>query len=205
MHRHHVINDLIWRALFKAGLPSIKESHGLLRSDNKRPDGLTLIPWRDGRCTTCDVTVTDIVVPSYLNISSACAASAAEAAAKRKEDKYTDIACNYYFFPSRHTVLLIRSVRTSSLLWAIVFYQSLMTHERHFSFSNVFMLQFNGLMLSASPIHSAILMWKCDVYSQPRHIVRDFFRLQSLQISNAFGNEVQRATKIIIIKWHDST
>jgi len=55
--RHHFINDLAWRALSKAGFPSIKEPHGLLRSDNKRPDGLTLIPWRDGRCATWDVTV----------------------------------------------------------------------------------------------------------------------------------------------------
>jgi len=33
-----------------------------------------------------DFTVTDIVAPSYLSMSSACAASAADAAAKRKED-----------------------------------------------------------------------------------------------------------------------
>jgi len=37
---------------------------------------------------TWDVTVTDTVAPSYLSMSSACAASAAEADAKRKEEKY---------------------------------------------------------------------------------------------------------------------
>ena len=67
------------------------------RSDNKHPDGLTLIPWRDGRCATWDVKVTDTVAPSYLSITSACAASAAEAAAERKEKKYSNIACNYHF------------------------------------------------------------------------------------------------------------
>jgi len=77
----------IWRVLSKAGFPSIKEPHGLLRSDNRRPDGLTLISWRDDRCATSDVTVTDTVAPSYLSMSSACAASAAEAAAKRKDEK----------------------------------------------------------------------------------------------------------------------
>ena len=97
--RHHFLNDLIWRALSKAGLPSIKEPQGLLRSDNKRPDGLTLIPWREGRCLTWDVTVTDTVAPSYLSISSVSAASAAEAAAKRKEEKYSKITCNYLFCP----------------------------------------------------------------------------------------------------------
>jgi len=47
--RHHFANNLIWRSLSKAGCPSIKEPQGLLRSDGKRPDGLTLIPWQDGR------------------------------------------------------------------------------------------------------------------------------------------------------------
>jgi len=32
-------------------------------------------------------------------MSSACASSAAEAAAKRKEEKYIEIACNHHFFP----------------------------------------------------------------------------------------------------------
>jgi len=85
--------------LSKVGFPYIKEPHGLLRSDNKIPDGLTLIPWRDGRCATWDVTVTDTVAHSYLSISSACAALAAEAAAKRKKEKYIEIACNHHFFP----------------------------------------------------------------------------------------------------------
>jgi len=37
--------------------------------------------------------------PSYLRMSSACAASAAEAAAKRKEEKYIEFAWNHHFFP----------------------------------------------------------------------------------------------------------
>ena len=97
--RHHFVNDLIWRSLSKAGFPSIKEPQGLLRSDGKRPDGLTLIPWRDGRCATWDVTVTDTVAASYLNATSHTAGSAAEAAASRKEVKYAAISTNYLFFP----------------------------------------------------------------------------------------------------------
>lgn len=97
--RHHYINDLIWRALSRAGIPSVKEPHGLVRSDGKRPDGLTLIPWRTGRCATWDVTVTDTVAPSYLSIASRDAASVAEAAAQRKVDKYAAISQTYLFFP----------------------------------------------------------------------------------------------------------
>jgi len=56
--RHHFVNDLIWRSLSKAGFPSIKELQGLLGSDGKPTDGLTLISWQDGRCATWDVPVT---------------------------------------------------------------------------------------------------------------------------------------------------
>jgi len=57
--RHHALNDLIWRALSKADIPATKEPPGLLRTDGKRPDGVTLLPWKNGRCATWDVTVTD--------------------------------------------------------------------------------------------------------------------------------------------------
>jgi len=49
MARHHEINDLIWRALCKANVPSVKELSGLVRVDGKRPDGSTLIPWHAGK------------------------------------------------------------------------------------------------------------------------------------------------------------
>ena len=55
--RHHSFNDLVWRAMSKADIPAVKEPSGLLRTDGKRPDGVTLIPWKDGRCVTWDVTV----------------------------------------------------------------------------------------------------------------------------------------------------
>ena len=64
--RHHGLNDPIWRVLSAANIPAAKEPSGLLRSDGKRPDGLTLIPWQNGRSVTWDVTVTDTVAQSYL-------------------------------------------------------------------------------------------------------------------------------------------
>ena len=48
--RHSNVNDIIHRSLNRAGIPAIKEPSGLTRSDGKRPDGQTLIPWNDGRC-----------------------------------------------------------------------------------------------------------------------------------------------------------
>ena len=35
--RHHVFNDIIWRAVGAAGIPAVKEPSGLDRQDGKRP------------------------------------------------------------------------------------------------------------------------------------------------------------------------
>ena len=65
--RHHALNDLVWRALGRAKVPAVKEPVGLMRSDGKRPDGLTQIPWQAGKCMTWNVTVTDTLqAESYL-------------------------------------------------------------------------------------------------------------------------------------------
>ena len=71
---YHSLNDLVWRGLSVAHIPSTNEPSGLLRSDGKRPDGLTLIPWKNGRCVTLDVTVTDTMVQSYLPATSGLSA-----------------------------------------------------------------------------------------------------------------------------------
>ena len=64
-------------------------------TDGKCPDDLTLTPWKEGRFSTWDVTVTDTVAASYLNATSACAGSAAEAAAARKQKKYSEVGCDF--------------------------------------------------------------------------------------------------------------
>jgi len=97
--RHYAINDLVYRALQRADIPATKEPAGLMRSDGKRPDGLTLVPWQGGRSVTWDVTVTDTLAESYLNSTSAVAGGAAEAAASRKEQKYAALSSTYNFVP----------------------------------------------------------------------------------------------------------
>ena len=76
--RHHQLNDIVRRAFLRANIPSVMEPTGLSRGDGMRPDGMTLIPWQSGKNVTWDVTVTDIIVDSYLHISKAGADSAAE-------------------------------------------------------------------------------------------------------------------------------
>jgi len=47
--RHHSLNDLVWRAMAKADIPALKEPPGLLRTNGKRPDGVTLLPYKQGK------------------------------------------------------------------------------------------------------------------------------------------------------------
>src|SRR6218665_2335797 len=61
--RHSNVNDIIHRSLNRAGIPAIKEPSGLTRSDGKRPDGQTLIPWSGDRTLLWDATVRDTWPP----------------------------------------------------------------------------------------------------------------------------------------------
>ena len=70
-----------------------------MRSDGKRPDGLTQIPWQASKCMTWDVTVTDTMAESYLQATSASAGGTVEGAANRKELKYQSLACTHTFIP----------------------------------------------------------------------------------------------------------
>ena len=97
--RHATLNDIIFRSLTRAGFPSTREPVGLSRTDGKRPDGLTLIPWRAGRCLIWDATVTDTSAASYLPDTSRVAGAAAERAAARKHVKYCELSATHLFVP----------------------------------------------------------------------------------------------------------
>ena len=95
--RHQAINDVIARAFVAADMPVPEEPNGLLISDNKRPDGLTLLPWQDGKPLAWDVTVICPLAASY--ISGYTSGAAAELAASRKCTKYANLPNSYIFQP----------------------------------------------------------------------------------------------------------
>ena len=99
MSRHQHLNDIVWKAVIRAGVPAIKEPSGLIRTDGKRPDGLTQIPWAEGKCVTWDVTVTDTLAVSNLQMTSVSAGAAAENAAAKKVEKYSNLSSMYTFVP----------------------------------------------------------------------------------------------------------
>jgi hypothetical protein len=82
--RHHNLNDVVVRALTKAGVPVQKEPLGVVRTGGKQPGGVTLIPWQHGRCLTWDVTVVNFVALSRISVSQCQPAGAAEAAGAKR-------------------------------------------------------------------------------------------------------------------------
>jgi len=76
-----------------------KEPIGLFRSDGKRPDDLTLVPWQSGKSLCWDVTVSCLLAESYVSEAAREAGAAAELAATHKEVKYAGIVGCHIFEP----------------------------------------------------------------------------------------------------------
>jgi len=97
--RHNAVNDLIKRALTSAGIPTILEPKSLCRDDGKRPDGLTVLPWANGRCMVWDFTCPDSLAASHLNRAVVGPGSVANDAESRKSAKYQTLSPLYCFTP----------------------------------------------------------------------------------------------------------
>lgn len=97
--RHQQLNDMVARTLAPVGVPASKEPVGLSRSDGKRPNGMSLIPWQGGKLLVWDVTVTTTLADSYVASAARRAGEVAELAAARKRAKYSEISNSYHFLP----------------------------------------------------------------------------------------------------------
>ena len=97
--RHSAMNDLIKRSLATAEIPSRLEPTSLSRSDGKRPDGMSLMPWKQGRCLVWDVTCPDTLAQSHLNRAVTGSGVVATDAESRKRIKYEIISQTHCFVP----------------------------------------------------------------------------------------------------------
>ena len=97
--RHDNVNILLKRALVQAKLPATNEPYGLSRKDGKRPDGLTLTTWKNGKCLIWDFTCADTLCKSYVNLCSKVAGAAANEREKIKRKNYMELANDYWFVP----------------------------------------------------------------------------------------------------------
>ena len=93
--RHNTLNDMLCRACVRSGVPSSREPIGLFRSDGKRPDGMTLVPWKVGTCLTWDVACPDTLAASHRALTFVTLGAATERAALLKHTKYAAIKATY--------------------------------------------------------------------------------------------------------------
>ncbi|KPJ10712.1 hypothetical protein RR48_07718 [Papilio machaon] len=99
LSRHAALNYVVCRALVSINVPAILEPNRIARDDGKRPDGLTLVPWKSGRCLVWDATCVDTLAASYLHGTSVTTGATASEAQTRKRRKYVYLSRNYIFFP----------------------------------------------------------------------------------------------------------
>jgi len=90
--RHNAVNELIRRTLLTAGIHSRLEPTNLSYKDDKRPDGVTIMPWSRGRCAEWDFTC-------YRVSRVTGSGEVASEAERKKSDKYTELTAMYYFPP----------------------------------------------------------------------------------------------------------
>jgi hypothetical protein len=91
------VNDIVHRALGRAGIAAGKEPTGLLAGSSLRPDGATLIPWATGKCLAWDFTTPDTLAASHLAATSITAGAAAAHASTQKVQKYRSLTPTHHF------------------------------------------------------------------------------------------------------------
>ena len=77
----------------------ISEEQVGCRDDGKRPDGLTVMPWSNGRCLVWDFTCPDTLAVSHLNRAVIGPGTVANDAESRKAAKYISLTNMYSFMP----------------------------------------------------------------------------------------------------------
>jgi hypothetical protein len=97
--RHNLVNDILCRAFVSAGTLATREPHNLCTRDAKRPDGVTQVPWKRGRCLAWDATCPNTFAASHLSDNTVVAGSAAAKAESNKVQKYRDIIAGVDFVP----------------------------------------------------------------------------------------------------------
>ena len=95
--RHAAPNDIVKQTLESIKIPCHLEPSGLFRSDDKRPDGASIVPWKGGKVLIWDATCPDTLAPSHLRLAVREAGAVADDAEFRKTQKYSNLVSSHYF------------------------------------------------------------------------------------------------------------
>ena len=133
--RHSQVNDIICRALVRAGVSAHREPTGTITGSGMRPDGASLIPWIRGKCLAWDATIPDTLAASHLSSTSSQVGAAAAHASASKLQKYGPLLNTYYFVPVAIETLGVWNVEGLELMREIDRRTSVITgdpRETHF-------------------------------------------------------------------------
>ena len=97
--RHYSLNDIVKRSLAMAGFPSSLEPTGLDDRDGRRPDGITIFPFSNGKCLTWDATCSDTYCKTNIGDTAHNPGAAASKAEERKRAFYSRLESRYRFEP----------------------------------------------------------------------------------------------------------
>ena len=82
-----------------AKIPCHLEPTGLYRSDGKRPDGASIVPWKGGKVLVWDATCPDTLAPSYSRMAVREPGAVAADAEYKKIQKYMHFTSSHFFAP----------------------------------------------------------------------------------------------------------
>ena len=97
--RHGEINDINPRSLVSAKIPSRLEPTGLLLSDGKRPDSMSIMPWTSGCLPVWDATCSKTFAASNIHAAVREVGAVATQTEMNKISKYSHLDSSYFFVP----------------------------------------------------------------------------------------------------------
>ena len=97
--RHRIINEFVRETFVSAGVPVVLEPPGLSRSDGKRPDGVTILPFFNGRALSWDATCWNPLARSNATAAQKKSGAVAELAETQKKAKYSALLDRVEFVP----------------------------------------------------------------------------------------------------------
>ena len=99
LSQHNALNNIIYWSLVSAEVPSRLELSGLHRSDGKCPDGMTMVPWSEGRFLVWDVTCVDTFCPSNHHEHHRNLGEQLQLHMQNRKKRYTHLDRTYQFQP----------------------------------------------------------------------------------------------------------
>ena len=93
------MNDIIKRSLATAGIPAWLEPAGLDLNNGRRPDGVTVYPFRGGKNLCWDATCVDTFCQTAIGETAHTPGSAANKAENHKRSHYASLGNSYAFEP----------------------------------------------------------------------------------------------------------